>query len=312
MQFKDYYETLGVSRDAAQADIKRAYRKLARKYHPDVSKEPNCEARFKDVQEAYEVLKDTDKREAYDRFGPNWKHGDNFTPPPSGAHRADDQNTRFGEEADFSDFFSQIFRGQQGRQQAGPDGFQMRGQDRSLRIQISLQDSYEGATRTLTFAVPELDARGEVRQTPKTVNVNLPKGVIAGQRIRLAGQGGPGFNGGPAGDLFLEVEFESDRRFHAEGHDVYLQLPITPWEAALGAKVVVPTLGGKVELNIASGSQAGRKLRLAGRGLPGQPPGDQYVVLTIVVPEANDEAQRALYREMARLMPTDPRAELRT
>jgi len=160
--------------------------------------------------------------------------------------------------------------------------------------------------------VPELDARGEVRQTPKTVNVNLPKGVIAGQRIRLAGQGGPGFNGGPAGDLFLEVEFESDRRFHAEGHDVYLQLPITPWEAALGAKVVVPTLGGKVELNIASGSQAGRKLRLAGRGLPGQPPGDQYVVLTIVVPEANDEAQRALYREMARLMPTDPRAELRT
>ena len=312
MQFKDYYETLGVSRDAAQADIKRAYRKLARKYHPDVSKEPNCEARFKDVQEAYEVLKDADKREAYDRFGPNWKHGDNFTPPPSGAHRADHQNTRVGDEADFSDFFSQIFRGQQGRQQAGGDGFQMRGQDRNLRIQISLQDSYHGATRTLTFAVPELDARGEVRQTPKTVNVNLPKGVIAGQRIRLAGQGGPGFGGGQAGDLFLEVEFESDRRFHAEGHDVYLQLPITPWEAALGAKVVVPTLGGKVELNIAPGSQAGRKLRLAGRGLPGQAPGDQYVVLTIVVPEANDEAQRALYREMARLMPTDPRAELRT
>ncbi len=312
MQFKDYYETLGVSRDAAQADIKRAYRKLARKYHPDVSKEPNCEARFKDVQEAYEVLKDADKREAYDRFGSNWKHGDNFTPPPSGAHRADYQNTRVGDEADFSDFFSQIFRGQQGRQQAGGDGFQMRGQDRNLRIQISLQDSYHGATRTLTFAVPELDARGEVRQTPKTVNVNLPKGVIAGQRIRLAGQGGPGFGGGQAGDLFLEVEFESDRRFHAEGHDVYLQLPITPWEAALGAKVVVPTLGGKVELNIAPGSQAGRKLRLAGRGLPGQPPGDQYVVLTIVVPEANDEAQRALYREMARLMPTDPRAELRT
>ena len=311
MQFKDYYETLGVSRDAAAADIKRAYRKLARKYHPDVSKEPNCEAQFKDVQEAYEVLKDADKRDAYNRLGPNWKHGDSFTPPPGGDPHAQQRDAGFADDVDFSEFFSQIFRDRQGRQQTSSDGFQMRGQDRSLRIAISLQDSYHGASRTLSFLVPELDARGEVRQIPKTVNVTLPKGVTAGQRIRLAAQGGPGFNGGPAGDLFLEVEFEPDRRFHAEGHDIYLSLPVTPWEAALGAKVVVPTLGGKVELSIPSGSQAGRKLRLAGRGLPAQPKGDQYVVLTIVVPEAHDEAQRAVYREMARLMPTDPRAELR-
>ena len=312
MQFKDYYETLGVGRDAAAADIKRAYRKLARKYHPDVSKEPNCEAQFKDVQEAYEVLKDADKREAYNRLGPNWKHGDDFAPPPGDAARSSYRDAGFTDDADFSEFFAQIFRDRHGRQQTAGDGLQMRGQDRSLRIQISLQDAYQGASRTLSFAVPELDARGEVRQIPKTVTVSLPKGVTAGQRIRLAGQGGPGFNGGPAGDLFLEVEFEADRRFHAEGHDVYLQLPITPWEAALGAKVVVPTLGGKVELSIPPGSQAGRKLRLSGRGLPAHPAGDQYVVLTVVVPEAHDEEQRAVYREMARLMPTDPRAELRT
>ncbi len=311
MQFKDYYETLGVGRDAGADAIKRAYRKLARKYHPDVSKEPNCEAQFKDVQEAYEVLKDADKREAYDRLGPHWKHGDNFTPPSDEGPHANYRNAGFTDTADFSDFFAQVFSDRQGRQQARGEGFQMRGQDRSLRIQISLLDSYQGASRTLSFAVPELDARGEVRQIPKTVNVTLPKGVTAGQRIRLAGQGGPGFNGGPAGDLFLEVEFEPDRHFHAEGRDIYLELPITPWEAALGAKVVVPTLGGKVELSIPPGSQAGRKLRLSGRGLPARPAGDQFVVLTVFIPEARDEEQRAVYREMARLMPTDPRADLR-
>jgi len=310
MQFKDYYETLGLSRDASDADIKRAYRKLARKYHPDVSKEADCEAHFKDVQEAYEVLKDADKREAYNRLGPNWRHGDPFTPPEHDPN-FNYQTGNFGEGADFSDFFESIFGPRGTRQQTRNEGFQMRGQDRSTRIRISLADSYQGATRTLTFAVPELDARGDVRQKPKSVNVTIPKGVTAGQRIRLAGQGGPGFNGGPNGDLFLEIEFEPHAHFHAEGHDVYLQLPLTPWEAALGAKIVVPTLGGKVELSIPAGSQAGRKLRLAGRGLPGRPGGDQYVVLTIFVPEAHSEEQRALYREMARLMPIDPRADMR-
>jgi curved DNA-binding protein len=303
MQFKDYYASLGVPRDANAEQIKRAYRKQARKYHPDVSKEKNCEAQFKDVQEAYEVLKDDAKREAYDRLGQHWKDGDNFTPPPgNGAHAG------FGSNADFSEFFAQMFDRGQARQHTRRDNFQMRGQDRSLRIQISLADSYLGASRAVSFESPAPDGRGRV--TAKTINVSLPKGIVAGQHIRLAGQGTAGYGGGPAGDLFLEVEFEADRRFHAEGRDIYLELPILPWEAALGAKVVVPTLGGKVELSIPPGSQAGRKLRLGGRGLPGQPAGDQLVVLTIHVPTADDEAQRAAYRELARLLPNDPRADL--
>lgn len=310
MQFKDYYETLGVSRDASGDDIKRAYRKLARKYHPDVSKEKDCEARFKDVQEAYEVLKDADKRDAYNRLGPNWRHGEDFTPPDQDPNFSY-QSAGFRDSAEFSDFFASIFGQRGGAHQPRGDAFQMRGQDRSTRIAISLADSYQGATRSLSFSEPELDARGEVRHKTRTINVTIPKGVVAGQRIRLAGQGGPGFNGGPNGDLFLEIEFEPHALFHAEGHDIHLELPLTPWEAALGAKVVVPTLGGKVEMNIPAGSQAGRKLRLAGRGLPGKPAGDQYVVLTIVVPEARTEEQRALYREMERLMPMAPRATMR-
>lgn len=309
MQFKDYYETLGVARDASGDDIKRAYRKLARKFHPDVSKEKDCEAHFKEVQEAYEVLKDADKRDAYNRLGPNWRHGDDFT-PPGGDPDFSYQSAGFRDSAEFSDFFSSIFGERAAR---GPRGeaFRMRGQDRSSRVSVSLADSYHGATRSLSFAAPEVDGRGEVRHKTRTINVTIPKGVIAGQRIRLAGQGGPGFNGGPNGDLFLEIEFEPHAHFHAEGHDILLQLPLTPWEAALGAKVVVPTLGGKVEMQIPPGSQAGNKLRLAGRGLPGRTPGDQYVVLNIVVPEARSDEQRALYREMARVMPLDPRAELR-
>ncbi|CAN0437485.1 unnamed protein product, partial [Phaeothamnion confervicola] len=262
MQFKDYYETLGVSRDASGDNIKRAYRKLARKYHPDVSKEADCEAHFKDVQEAYEVLKDADKREAYDRLGPNWRHGEEFSPPPEHEPHFNYQGAGFRDSAEFSDFFSSIFGARAGQQAGHGDGFQMRGQDRSTHLTISLSDSYQGATRSLAFAVPELDSRGEVRQNTKSVKVTIPKGIAAGQRIRLAGQGGPGFNGGPNGDLFLEIEFEAHPHFHAEGHDIYLTLPLTPWEAALGTKVVVPTLGGKVELSIPPGSQAGRKLRL--------------------------------------------------
>jgi curved DNA-binding protein len=214
--------------------------------------------------------------------------------------------------ADFSAFFDAIFGGgarQQGRR-GGGGGFQMRGQDHNVRIQISLEDSYNGATRSLSLVAPEVDANGEVRQARKSINVTIPKGVTEGQRIRLAGQGGSGFGGGPAGDLFLEVEFEAHPHFHADGRDIYLDLPLTPWEAALGAKVKVPTLGGKVELNIPPGSQSGRKLRLQGRGLPGRPAGDQYAVLQIVVPQATTDEQKAVYGEMARLMPMNPRAAL--
>lgn len=295
MQTKDYYATLGVPRDASADDIKRAYRKLARKYHPDVSKEPDCEARFKEVQEAYDVLSDGDKRQAYDSYGSGWAQAGDAGPGfedfgPGG----------------IDDIMDRIF-GARGRARGG---FSMRGQDHESRLRIALADSYRGATRALSLSVPDVNARGDARPTPRTVNVTIPKGVTAGQRIRLAGQGGSGFNGGPAGDLLLEVEFEPHPHFRAEGRDIHLRLPVAPWEAALGAKVVVPTLGGKVELSIPPGSQTGKRLRLGGRGLPGKPAGDQYCELAVVVPEARTEAQRALYQQMARELAFDPRAGL--
>ena len=305
MQYKDYYVTLGLERDAEPADIKRAYRKLARKYHPDVSTEKDAEEHFKEVQEAYEVLKDADKREAYNRLGRNWQQGEDFAPPPGGEAPAGGEPAS---EVDFGDFFARIFGARPGQPPASDRGFQLRGQDRTLVVQITLDDSFTGAARALSLVTPELDSAGEVRSVRKTVNITLPRGVIPGQRIRLAGQGGSGFNGGPAGDLFLEVEFEPHPLFHAEGRDIYLDLPLTPWEAALGARVVVPTLGGQVEMNIPPGVQSGKKLRLAGRGLPGKQVGDQYIVIGIFVPPAQTDEQQALYREMAALMPVNPRA----
>lgn len=312
MQYKDYYDTLGIARDADADAIKRAYRRLARKYHPDVSTEDDAEEHFKAVQEAYEVLKDAEKREAYDRLGANWRQGDPFTPPPGWEPDAEFRSGGFREQADFSDFFSSIFGGGSGGPGRGGarGGFQMRGDDRQVRIQITLADAYAGNTRTLTLASPTLDARGEVREVRKTVNVNIPRGVTEGQRIRLAGQGGAGFGGGPDGDLFLEIEFEPHPLFHADGRDIHLELPITPWEAALGAKVKAPTLGGMVEITVPPNTQAGRRLRLTGRGLPGKVAGDQYVTLRIVTPPADTDAARDLYRRMAEALPFDPRATL--
>jgi curved DNA-binding protein len=309
-RFKDYYAIMGVARDATADDIKRAYRKLARKFHPDVSKELNAEERFKEVQEAYEVLKDADKRGAYNRLGPNWQHGDSFTPPPEWDPQFSYANEGFANESEFSDFFASIFGARAHGRGGGRAGFQMRGQDRSGRIAIPLGDAYAGGTRSFTFANPELDPRGEVRETRRSINVTIPPGVTAGTRMRLAGQGGAGFNGGPAGDLFLEIEFEPHPHFRADGRDIHLTLVVTPTEAALGARVVVPTLGGKVEMNVPAGSQGGRKLRLAGRGLPGKPPGDQYVELSIFVPVPRTATDHALYRDLARAMPVNPRAAL--
>ncbi|MCB1748665.1 MAG: DnaJ domain-containing protein [Gammaproteobacteria bacterium] len=316
MQYKDYYQVLGVARDADGDAIKRAYRKLARKYHPDVSEEADAEERFKEVQEAYEVLKDPEKREAYDRLGANWRAGEDFTPPPDWEPEFSFHGGGFRNAADFSDFFASIFGGApgggaRGGRGAHGGGFQMRGEDRQVRVQIRLEDAYAGATRSFSFVSPEIDPRGEVRQQQRNINVTIPKGVVEGQRIRLAGQGGPGFGGGPAGDLFLEVEFEAHAIYHVDGRDIHLDLPLAPWEAALGAKVKVPTLGGQVELNIPPNTQAGRKLRLGGRGLPGKVPGDQYVTIRIVTPPAHDDSQREFYRRMAEVMPYDPRANLK-
>ena len=314
MEFKDYYKTMGLARDASQEDIKRAYRRLARKYHPDVSKEADAEARFKEVGEAYEVLKDPEKRAAYDRLlEGGYSAGEEFRPPPGWDAGFEFSGGGFtgADASEFSDFFESLFGG------AGPfrgtrsaRGFAQRGEDRHARIQISLEDAFHGTTRTVTLQAPEVDAQGRVRTRSHSLNVRIPAGVIQGQRIRLTGQGGPGLGSAPAGDLYLEVLLAPHPVYEVEGRDVYLTLPVSPWEAALGAKVKVPTLAGAVEMTIPSGAQSGQKLRLKGRGLPGSPPGDQYLVLQIRTPKPETEAQRQLYEQLARALPFNPRDKL--
>ena len=312
MEFKDYYQIMGVSRDASQDDIKRAYRRLARKYHPDVSKAPDAEARFKEMQEAYEVLKDPEKRQAYEHFGKDWKAGQEFHPPPDWERNFEFQGGGFTDETAFSDFFESLFGRSRARAETGGysgGGFRRRGQDQKANIRIDLEDAFRGAVRSLTLAMPELDGQGHLVNRSRTLTVKIPAGIAEGQRIRLAGQGSPGLGGGPAGDLYLEVAFAPHRLFRADKRDIYLELPITPWEAALGRKVTVPTLGGKVDLSIPAGSQSGRKLRLKGRGLPGKPAGDQILVLKMVTPAAETREARAFYERMERELPMNPRAE---
>jgi curved DNA-binding protein len=320
MEYKDYYKILGVSRDAKEEDIKKSYRKLARKYHPDVSKEKNAEEQFKAVQEAYEVLKDTKKRAAYDQLGSNWKNGQDFRPPPNwegfggfgGAGGFEDAGSGAG---DFSDFFASIFGGggrAGGFRQGGRGGqFNQRGNDEHAKINISLEEAFRGGTKTVHLQVREPDARGQIHMKTRTLKITIPKGIISGQQLRLVQQGSPGIGKGPAGDLFLEIDVTPHPAFSLQGRDIYLTLPVTPWEAALGAKVTVPTLAGPVEMKIAAGAQAGQKLRLKGRGLPGSPEsGDQYALLQIVTPPAETDAQRAFYEKMAQEMPYDPRKNL--
>ncbi|RFA30530.1 cytochrome C biogenesis protein [Alkalilimnicola ehrlichii] len=308
MEFKDYYQTLGVPRDASQDEIKRAYRRLARKYHPDVSKEPDAEQRFKALGEAYEVLKDPEKRKAYDRFGSDWKAGQDFRPPPNWEQDFDFAGGDYTQTGDFSDFFETLFGGGHRRRRGG--GFAMKGEDQVVRISVDLEDAFNGASRSITLKSTELDASGQPVVRPRTLNVRIPAGIKAGQRIRLAGQGSPGIGGAPAGDLYLEVAFRPHPYFRVDGRDVYLDLPVTPWEAALGATVTVPTLGGKVDLRIPPNSQTGRKLRLKGRGLPGQPSGDQFIELRMVTPQADSPAAKALYERMADELPMNPRSNL--
>lgn len=317
MEFKDYYVTLGVPRTAKEDEIKRSYRKLARKYHPDVSKETNAEEKFKEVQEAYEVLKDPKKRAAYDQLGSQWKSGQDFRPPPNWQQQYADSagSNPFNEEGfgDFSDFFSSIFGG--GGRASGARGHQrtrqQRGRDEHAKISISLEEAFRGGEKSIRLQVPEMDAHGHMQHKVHTLKITIPAGVIAGQQLRLAKQGAPGIGGGPAGDLFLEIDVQPHRLFTLQGRDIYLTLPVTPWEVALGTKVTVPTLAGSVEMKIAAGSQAGQKFRLKGRGFPGKPEaGDQYVLLQIVTPPANTEAQRALYEKMAQEMPFNPREKL--
>lgn len=307
MKYKDYYKILGVSRDASQDDIKRAYRRLARKYHPDVSKEANAEARFKEVNEANEALKDPEKRRTYDALGNQWDPGQEFRPPPGPGfnfHREFRYNSDDG--GQFSDFFSSLFGGGGLGGGKGEEGFRphRNDQNQNTKIRITLEEAFTGTTRRLRLDKPGADAGSG---GSRTLNVRIPAGVGAGQKIRLPGQGGAGLFGGSRGDLYLEVEIEPHPLYTLEGRDLHVQVPITPWEAALGDTVAVPTLGGEVKLKIPAGSQSGRKLRLKGRGLPGTPPGDEYVILEIQTPPADTEQAREFYRRMAQKLPFDPR-----
>lgn len=322
MEFKDYYQLLGQARDASADDIKKSYRKLARKYHPDVSKEPQAEVRFKEIREAYEVLKDPEKRAAYDRLGANWRAGQEFQPPPDWNAGSESAGRGFsgqrpGQE-DYSDFFESLFRrgfaeaGASRAAQQGPQGgFQAHGEDHHARIQIDLEEAYHGAKRSLNLRLPQIDEQGRVTMREHTIEFTVPKGVRAGQHIRLAGQGGPGIGQGKAGDLYLEVAFRPHAHYRVDQRDVYLDLPVAPWEAALGAQIEVPTPAGPVELTIPSASSAGRKLRVRGRGIPGATPGDFYFVLQIALPPADSEAARGIYAGMqSQFKEFRPRARL--
>lgn len=308
MQFKDYYQALGVSRDASADEIKKAFRKLARKYHPDVSKEKDAEARMKDVNEAYNVLSDPGKRAAYDRLGPGWESGQEFRPPPGWDAPFEFSTRGFtpGEEADFSDFFSGLF-GRMGGMRGGARG-PGRGEDHHARVLLDIEDAFGGVSRQVSLRVPVVDASGRVSYRERTLNVKIPKGVHAGQVIRLAGQGAPGVGGSVAGDLLLEVEFRPHPRYRADGRDLLLTLPVAPWEAALGAVVPVRLPGGEVRVRVPEGAQSGAQLRLRGKGIPGEPPGDALLDLRVVLPPADSPRARRLYESMARELDFDPRA----
>lgn len=291
MEYKDYYQILGVEREASKSDIKRAYRTLARKYHPDVSKESDAENKFKEVGEAYEVLKDQKKRDAYDQLGNSGQGGqngqDDFQPPPDwqdnfdfgGGGGSTSSNTH-----DYSSFFSDLF-GRSSHAEAGGHGsHNAQGNDIRAKVSIDLEDSIQGATRSFSFQMPESDAQGNVSNQLRTLKVKIPKGIKAGQTIRLANQGSAGSGNAAAGDLLLEIVFNEHSLYKIDGSDLYLNLPVTPWELALGASINIPTpTGSKVSISIPANSQQGRKLRLKGRGLPSKEVGNFYVILQVSI-----------------------------
>lgn len=325
MKFRDYYETLGVARGATEAEIKAAYRKLARKYHPDVNKEAGAEEQFKAVGEAYSVLKDTEKRAAYDRMGANWKNGQDFTPPPNWNEGFEYSDNNFGGgnggfgggyEGDQSEFFESLFgrgRHRQGGRGGNPrQGMDFKGQDHHAKILIDLADAYNGAKRTIALHMPTQDANGHVSTQERKLDVSIPKGIKAGQNLRLAGQGGPGMGSGAAGDLYLEIDFHPNPIYRVDGKDVYLDLPLTPWEAALGTTVNIPTpAGSTLELKIPAGTATGRKMRLKEKGIPSKEAGDLYVVPNIVLPGADTDAQKEAYQSLEKAFDFNPRTHLK-
>ena len=311
MQFKDYYQVLGVARDASAEEIRKAYRKLARKYHPDVSKEADAAARMSEVNEANTVLSDPERRAAYDAIGQGHRAGERFTPPPDwdAGFEFSGRGADGMDAGEYSDFFAELFgrMGQQTRRPPGGDhrrstagGFSAPGEDHHAKILLDIEDAWRGAKRLVTLRVPQLDAQGRVQLAQRTLEVNIPAGVKAGQMIRLAGQGGPGPGGGPAGDLMLEVQFRPHPRFRVDGADLICELPVAPWEAALGAVVPVTLPDGHtLKVRVPAGAQGGRSISVRGKGLPARTPGDLELQVRVVLPSAYDPRARRLYEQMA-------------
>jgi curved DNA-binding protein len=310
VEYRDYYQSLGVPREATIDEIKKAYRKLARKYHPDVSKEADAETRMREVNEAYAVLSDTEKRAAYDQLGRGYQPGQEFRPPPDWDAGFEFSGPGYAgaEAADFSDFFAELF-GRMGGAHAGGRGgaFHMRGEDHHAKILLDLEDAYTGAVRQIALRVPRIDAQGRVALDSRTLNVKIPKGVHEGQIIRLAGQGAAGMGEAKHGDLLLEVQFRPQARYRVDGRDLHVALPVAPWEAALGAVVPVEVPDGRLQVRIPAGAQSGRVLRVRGRGIPGEPPGNLLLEIGVVLPEATTPKAKELYETMARELAFDPR-----
>jgi curved DNA-binding protein len=319
MKYKDYYQILGINRNANQDEVKKAYRKLARQYHPDISKESGAEAKFKEIGEAYEVLKDPEKRKAYDQLG-RYQPGQEFRPPPDW-EESFGTGTRYyefsgGDLGGFSDFFFGLFGGGMGRQASARPSrahFAMNGQDFETNIQIDLEEAYRGTMRTMQMEVPEITPDGGIKRTPKNITVRIPKGATDGQRLRVKGKGGKGLHGGHDGDLYLTISIKPHRTFRVNGHDLYVTLPVAPWEAALGAKIEIPAVEQKILLTIKPGAQSGQKLRIAGKGLP-KPKGgfgDLYAVLQIANPSTLTATEKSLYETLAKNSSFNPRTSLK-
>jgi len=327
VKFQDYYSTLGVERTASQEEIRKAYRKLARKYHPDINKEPDAEENFKRVTEAYEVLEDPEKRKKYDTLGAGWREGQDFTPPPGweggpfgfrqrSGRAADFERGGFRGAGGFSDFFEALFGGrfggfaaEAGTAGAETNGWSARGPDREAEITISLEEAYRGATKMLALQTLAFGPEGQALPQTKNVEVKIPAGVTEGTHVRLAGQGGPGVGGGPAGDLFLRVRIAPHPVFRLDGPDLQTTLEVTPWEAALGAKVEVPTLDGPVKMTLPPGTQGGQRLRLRGKGMSagGTGRGSLYVVIQVTVPKVLTAKERELFEQLQRNSTFNPR-----
>lgn len=316
MEYKDYYKVLGLDRTVPQDEIKRTYRKLARKFHPDINKDAGAEDKFKDVGEAYAVLGDIEKRAAYDQLGREWQAGQDFRPPPNW-----DAGYEFsgpapnGAGPGMSDFFETLFGRMSGGHADNPrrrPEYHARGEDHHAKIEIDVRDTFAGATRSISLRMPETDDNGHVRLRERTLAVKIPKGVVEGQPIRLKGQGSAGYGSAPAGDLYLELHFKPDAVYRVAGHDLFVDLPIAPWEAALGAEVEMPTPVGSINLKIPAGSVQGRQLRIRGRGIPSATPGDLYAVLHIVLPPADTEKAKKFYADMASELAFDPRSGLKS